>query len=514
MGKAWLHRTLMWLCSAALFYWAVPARASDETKPPATEESSATTATDAGHGDSTPTPPQTDRFRGWKFGGYLRARVEWWDWFNPGTPAVGQQNEYAFFASYLRFTAQRSTRHADIFAEVSVPILAHLPTDATAAAPQGQLGLGPAYRAANGDRAAYIFVRQASLTLKAFAGEHSNLKLGRFEFIEGQESLTQDSTLDWIKRERIAHRLIGNFAFSHVQRTADGAQFSYNARGTNVTLVAARPTVGVFELNGNKEIPDIEYVYAGITHTGASKKYDARLFYIFYRDDRGIIPTDNRPLPVRRFDTTSLDISTFGGHYTRKLGNADLLAWGAWQGGDWGRLTQRAWAYVAELGYQFPSVPGKPWLRLGTDRTSGDHDPNDSRHGTFFQILPTPRIYARFPFFNMMNLEDSFVEAMVRPHPRVTIRSDYRWLRLSQVADLWYSGGGAFQYGTFGFSSRPSFGSRDLGNLADVSLDFKASSKTVLTFYYGYASGGKIIHSIYPAGSNGSLAYWELSQRF
>ncbi len=495
-----------WVLAVALCWSPIAARASDEAKPPAADQDTMD--------KSTPAPPPADKFKGWKFGGSLRSRVEWWDWFSPGTPAVGRQNEYAFFASYFRLTASRSTKHADFFAEVSVPILAGLPTDAIASAPQGQLGLGAAYRAANGDRAAYLFVRQASVTFKGITGKHSNLKVGRFEFIEGQESLTQDSTLDWIKRERIAHRLIGNFAFSHVQRTADGAQFSYNSRGTNVTLVAARPTVGVFELNGNKEIPDVEYVYAGITHTGASKRYDARAFYIYYRDDRGLIPTDNRPLAARKLDTTSLNISTVGGHYTRKVGNADLLAWGAWQTGDWGKLSQRAWAYTAELGYQFPKTKGRPWLRIGTDRTSGDRDPNDGKHQTFFQILPTPRIYARFPFYNMMNLEDSFAEVLLRPHARLAIRSDYRWLRLSQSADLWYSGGGAFQYATFGFTGRPSGGSRDLGNLVDFSAEFKATSKTTLTFYYGNANGGKIIHSIYPAGSSASLVYWELSQRF
>jgi len=491
--------------AAGLVLWPAEARCEDGA--------GTTTADDKADGKTAP-PPAPTKPAGWKFGGSLRARVEMWDWFNPGTPAVGKQNEYAFFAGYLRLTALHTSRRADIFAEVSVPVLAGLPTDATAPAPQGQLGLGAAYRAANGDRAAYIFVRQASVTFKGVGGESSNLKLGRFEFIEGQESLTQDATLDWIKRERIAHRLIGNFAFSHVQRTADGAQYSYNSRGTNVTLVAARPTTGVFELNGNKEVSDVEYVYAGVTHTGASKKYDARLFYIFYRDDRGLIPTDNRPLAQRKLDVASLNISTVGGHYARKMGNADLLGWGAWQMGDWGGLSQRSWSYVAELGYQLPRVPWKPWFRAGTDRSSGDHDPNDRRHQTFFQILPTPRIYARFPFYNMMNLEDSFAELILRPHPRVTLRSGYRWLRLSQSADLWYSGGGAFQSSTFGFSGRPSFGSRNLGDLVDISVDFKAASKTMLTFYYGHAKGGNIVHSIYPAGTASNLAYWEISQRF
>ncbi len=502
-----MARILGSLASAILLLiWNAAAQPVDDAEARADESSPQEKAAQAAH--------LAVKHGGWKFGGSLRARVELWDWFDPGSPAVGKQNTYAFFADYLRFTAFRSTRRVDLSAEVSIPLLAGLPTDAVAPSPQGQLGLGAAYRAANGDRVAYIFVRQANLTLKGIAGDKSNLKLGRFEFVEGQEALTQDATLDWIKQERIAHRIIGNFAFSHVQRTADGAQFSYSSRGTNVTVVAARPTVGVFELNGNKDISDVEYVYAAATHTGASRKYDARVFYVFYRDDRGLVPVDSRPLSVRALDTGPLNISTIGGHYARKLGNADLLAWGGWQTGDWGRLTQRAWAYVFELGYQFPGVAWKPWVRLGTDQTSGDSDPKDGRHQTFFQILPTPRVYARFPFFNMMNLEDSFAEVILRPHKRITIRSDYRWLRLSQSADLWYSGGGAFQDATFGFTGRPSVGSRNLAKLADLSVEIKAAARTALTFYYGYAHGGTIIRSIYPAGSNGSLAYWELAQRF
>jgi hypothetical protein len=30
---------------------------------------------------------------------------------------------------------------------------------------------------------------------------------------------------------------------------------------------------------------------------------------------------------------------------------------------------------------------------------SGDRNPNDNRHETFLQVPPTPRNYARYPFF-------------------------------------------------------------------------------------------------------------------
>jgi len=47
-------------------------------------------------------------------------------------------------------------------------------------------------------------------------------------------------------------------------------------------------------------------------------------------------------------------------------------------------------------------------LSAGHSYGSGEGNPNDSTHGTFFQVLTTPRLYARFPFCNMMNNEDFY----------------------------------------------------------------------------------------------------------
>lgn len=55
---------------------------------------------------------------------------------------------------------------------------------------------------------------------------------------------------------------------------------------------------------------------------------------------------------------------------------------------------------------------------------------NDKVHGTFFQLLPTPRMCARFPFFNMMNNRDDFGEVILRPAKVLTIRSDAHALSL------------------------------------------------------------------------------------
>jgi hypothetical protein len=156
----------------------------------------------------------------------------------------------------------------------------------------------------------------------------------------------------------------------------------------------------------------------------------------------------------------------------------------------------------------------KPWLRAGYFYGSGDSNPNDNRHETFFQVLPTPRPYARFPFFNLMNNEDSFVEVILSPGTKWTVRADAHQLRLAERADLWYSGGGAYQPQTFGYTGRPSNGHSGLADLYDVSAEYTLNPKTTIYAYFGAALGGSVIEPIYPRDKNASLWYVELTRRW
>ncbi|MBI3492571.1 MAG: hypothetical protein HY047_12455, partial [Acidobacteria bacterium] len=141
-------------------------------------------------------------------------------------------------------------------------------------------------------------------------------------------------------------------------------------------------------------------------------------------------------------------------------------------------------------------------------------DPNDTTHGTFFQVLPTPRVYARFPFFNMMNTGDAFGELIVRPSKTVTLRVDVHSLRLADANDLWYQGGGAFQAATFGFAGRASSGYSHLATLGDVSGDLLVNPHVSIGAYYSYAAGQAVTQSIYPGASGAQFGYVELLLRF
>ena len=451
--------------------------------------------------------------------GSIRARAYSWDWFD-----AAANGEYAYPASLARLGASQSRDAYEWHVEFALPVMLHLPADAIAAAPQGQLGLGATYFAANSNltNSASFFLKQGFVRWKHLGGiAGQSIAAGRLEFNDGTEVTPKNATLAALKRDRIAQRLVGNFGFSDVGRSIDGAQYSLSASKLKITALAGRPTQGVFQVNGWPEL-NINLFYGAVTgQIGADRQPgEWRVFGLVYDDYRhGVVKTDNRSAAARTADTSSIRIGTYGGHYLHAIatpaGPVDLLFWGAVQRGSWGALSQRAGAYAVEAGWQ-PTVLERvrPWLRAGVNYGSGDDNPGDQTHGTFFQVLPTPRVYARLPFFNMMNSRDAFGELIVRPMKNLTVRTDGHALRLANANDLWYSGGGAFQPRTFGYTGRPSNGQSALAALYDVSGDYSVNAHMALGGYYGQALSRAVVSAIYPGGRPLRLGYGELLIRF
>jgi hypothetical protein len=437
----------------------------------------------------------------------LRTRAEAWDWFDAG-PA----GRYVFSGTILRGSVLWRTPSVSARVELAAPILLGLPDDALAAAPAGALGLGANYFAAGtGDRhAAHLFPKEAWVQFGGAEGHR--LRLGRTEFADGGELTPASATLAAIKGQRIAQRLIGPFGWSHVGRSFDGLLYGWARPGWNATVLAARPTRGAFDVNGWEHL-DVDLGYAAVTVAGPQT--DARLFALYYHDARQLPRTDNRPAPMRLADSTGLEIVTAAAHVLREIptgaGPIDLLAWGAVQFGDWGDAAHRAGALALEAGIQPNGVPLRPWLRAGVFRATGDDDPGDARHETFFAALPTPRIYARMPFFTTMNVEEAFGSLALRAG-KVALRADVRLLRLSQGADLWYAGGGAFEPESFGYAGRPA-GGRALATLADLSVEWRPKTSVAITLYGGRASGGAVIDAIYGSGADAAFGYLEVELR-
>lgn len=439
---------------------------------------------------------------------YDRTRIDSWQWF----AAPPYANTYGYAESLLRAGIAQHLRRWDWQLEVAQPSVLDVPNDAIAsAAAQGQLGLGGSYYAANNkSNAAAAFLKQGFARLD---GEGSSARLGRFEFIEGQETKPANSTIAWLQSNRVANRLVGNFGFSNAQRSFDGLDAGYRAGAWNLTAMAARADQGVFNMNGNPEL-NVDVQYLALTRANAKQHILWRAFAIGYHDGRtGLTKTDNRAAGVRATDHKNIRIGTYGGDLLASVpagpGQFDFLAWGAGQNGTWGLQSHKAGAAAVEGGYQLGKVPTTPWLRGGWFRSTGDNSPTDGEHNTFFQVLPTPRVYARLPFYNLMNNTDEFVQIMDKPVKKVAVRSDLHWLQLTSASDLWYLGGGAFDNKVFGFVGRPANNSHSFASVADVSADWQTTKNVDLNFYYAYAQGNTVVAAIYPSNRNMQYGYVE-----
>ena len=117
---------------------------------------------------SQPIAAQSQTANRWKVTGSIRLRFEDWDFFR----THAGDSSYGYGASLLRVAAGRQFHSQDWLFELAQPSLIGLPSQAVAPAPQGQLGFGGVYFAANPDRAAGILLKQAFVRFKEIGRAH------------------------------------------------------------------------------------------------------------------------------------------------------------------------------------------------------------------------------------------------------------------------------------------------------------------------------------------------------
>lgn len=447
--------------------------------------------------------------------GSVRVRGEAWDWF-----LQDSRTHYAYGHSLVRLAIGQRRSRFDWKLEMAQPTIIGLPSDAMVPGTGEPLGLGATYFAANGNQrnSASVFLKQASISFRGFGSNGSHFRLGRFEFSDGLEAKPADETLAALKRDRLANRLIGDAGWNVAGRSFDGVKFSYDRDEGNFSFLAARTTEGVFQTDGLREM-DVDVLYAAYTREipAPLATSELRVFASGYHDGRGVLKVDNRPLALREADTANIRIGTFGGHFISAwktpIGKWDALLWGAAQTGHWGVLDHRANVIDVELGWHPPGIWGKPWLRASAFRASGDPNPNDTHHETFFQMLPTSRQYARLPFYNFLNTLDFTGQLVMQLHRRLLLHSQVHKVKLTKHDDLWYQGTGAFNNSSFGYEGTPSGGRGGLANYIDTSIQYKATSHLDMTFYVGALSGKAVMTSL-THGRKGGMAYIEMQYSF
>ena len=441
-------------------------------------------------------------------------RVELWRFFEP--PPGGGDPTSAYVGNRLQFGFRRVAPRVELQAAGQFVQLGWLPADASG---PGPLGLGAVYfDHAGTTHPGEVYLKYLNVRLKEVVSGLS-VQVGRFGYTSGAEAESGVPKIEAVKRLRIDSRLIGEFEFSFFQRSFDGARADYTRPGGRATVAAFFPTQGGFEEDANRTMTDIVVVNAAATlRPGTPLPHtEWQIFSHWYDDERQVTGRpDNSGITARAVD---VQVTTLGTTLitARSVGPGELdaVVWLAVQTGRWYDVDHRADALSLETGYQWTGARARPWIRAGWLRASGDRDPSDQRHETFFQMLPTVRRHSLSATYSQMNLRDLFAEVLVNPTARIASRAEWHRLTLDRATDRWYFGSGATQRTgrLFGFATRPSAGATGLGNVIEGSADFRVLPRWTLGGYLGAIHGGDVISRTF-AGKNLFFGFVESTLQF
>lgn len=458
----------------------------------------------------------------YEFHGESLNRYENWNWFEPATNPVAQNNEYSYFFTRNRLNFKLTQGSISAFVQGQYTQFLNLPGNASGAAPVGAMGAGALYFQHAGVRDSHkIFLKSAYLDIANILNSGVSLRAGRFDYQDGLETLTKDAKIDWLKKVRVGERLLGPFGWSAYTRSFDGAQLKYDNNYFNVTTLVSHPTQGGFEESAGETMENIGLLGVALTLKPQVliPNTDKRLFYILYDDERNVSQrVDNSGTATA--PKVDLEIHTFGAHLASAFNvgddQIDTLLWGAYQTGDWYNLDHKAFAFDVEGGYQFKKLPWAPHIRLGYFIGSGDSNTSDGDHETFYQMLPTARIYSYTTLYNLMNIEELFLQVFGKPTKKLTFRADWHILRLAEKNDRWYVGAGPTQEkgSIFGYAARTSNSEDELGQSLELTLGYTFNDIISSSLFYGHFFGGDVIEKIYTSDDNFDLAYLETILKF
>jgi hypothetical protein len=342
------------------------------------------------------------------------------------------------------------------------------------------------------DRTYGDHLRQLWLELRPAEG--LSVRAGRQDIKLGTEAMVPEANWRYLKIKRASQRLVGTVGWTHAERSNDGFSAAYDADGHHVYAFAARPTTGVFDVDGAyRRQQDI--TYGGVSWTIKRDIWlpntEIRLFGLGYEDERSVRHGGR---------ADDVEVGTFGfssiGVYPLGPGRVDLLLWGAYQFGDFTPpggtrdLDHSAAAGLFEVGYQLHGMAWQPWLRVGVNVASGDGDPGDGDHETFFNMLPTNHLYYGYADqLAFQNLVDWFGQIRVKPCAQMEIELILHQFSLQNEDDLQYFGTGAFDRRAFGYGSRPSRGHTGVATELDAVVNVALHEHVSVQGGYAYMWG-------------------------
>jgi hypothetical protein len=426
-------------------------------------------------------------------------RVETWGFFQPyPTPEAetAVDPDYTYVGDRARLGVRVEGRRFDVAGAFNYVRLENLPGDAIG---PGALGSGAFYFAASGVPYSYqIYLSELTLTARS-RDSGLSARIGRMRFASGAESTSANATLETVKRERLHSRLVGEFESSLYQRRFDGFRVDWDRPGSHVSASLLLPTQGGYEESTNLTMTKLQLASASYTRKSGSA--ESQVFAHVYRDRRDVdARPDNTGITALAADVS---IAAMGGSHAAVFGTGsselDVVGWFAGELGDWYGQPHRAWSAAAEAGHRSTRARMRPWLRGGYLFASGDGDPADGRHTTFFQMLPSSRNYALSSVYTQMNLRDAYVQMFLEPGRGVRARVEAHHVDLDRGDDRWYYGSGATAGNGrfFGFSGRSSSGETSLGTVLEGTIDVPIRRYWSINAYVGAMWGGRVVRGLF-----------------
>jgi hypothetical protein len=392
-------------------------------------------------------------------------RVEAWSFFEP--PDGGGDPDYTLAGNRARLAVQVETSRFLFDGAFQYSQLVGLPDDAIG---PGPLGPGALYFYSAGTPQAFqLYFKSMSLRLKNVLPRLS-LQFGRMIYQSGENT-------------PFAGRLIGGADWTPFERAFDGARLDYQRAAWRAHASFVMPTQGAYEESASPTIGKLQLATVAL-HTPA-----VELFAHNYRDMRAVrARPDNTGLTA---DAVDVNIQTVG---ASAVVNRFHL-WGAWQTGDWYGNAHHAFSVSADGGHVWSDARWRPTVRGGLLYASGDANPNDDHHGTFFPMIPTTQPDVLRGTYAQMNLRDLYARVTVFPRQRLQLGGEVHYLSLADHLDRWYSGTGAtaFDGEYFGYSTRRSTLQRALGTYVQLSANTTINSHWTLGVSTGVVRGGDVV---------------------
>jgi hypothetical protein len=423
-------------------------------------------------------------------------RVESWSYFAPAAGAGDPT--YSFIGNRATLGVRATSTRIDVEGAFQYAQLAGLPTRSFSTA--GPLGPGAMhFDAARGSRAYQLYFRQLWGRVKWSAG---SISIGRMNYTSGMEAESGEARLESLKNDRLAARLIGTFDASMFERAFDGGRVDVKRGRWLFTGAVMFPTQGGYEESANPTMSAVRIAtaVASVRPTRIIPGGQLQLFSYHYNDRRSVrARPDNSRLAARIVDAS---IGTFGashaGVYDTGTGAIDTVLWVAAQAGDWYGEPHRALSLAIEAGHQW-RTRWTPRVRAGVTYASGDDNPTDGRHHTFFQMVPSSRKYSLADVFAHMNVRDVFVSGDVEPTSRLRAAVQVHRVSLATGQDRWYGGSGpTSRLGVyFGFWTRPSGGATTLGTTVEATASYQITPRWSINGYLGGMRGGDVVRVLF-----------------